>query len=126
MKLHARSLGAALQARGKDADFSVEEIATLEAARVSRNYLAHEAAAAGLYVPPKTVKRKLREILGGTADTAAIEKERAEMLVTHIRRALPAFEEAVRALAQADNMVAGWSYLIQEKQDHRRPPLDGT
>lgn len=116
-KLHGRSLGAVLKAREKDGDFSAEQIATLEAARAGRNYLAHRAAEAGLYVPARTGKRKLREILGGTADPVAIEKERAEMLLAHIRKALPAFGEAVRALAEADNMVAGWSYLIQEKED---------
>ena len=117
-KLHGRSLGAALKARKKDADFSANEIATLESARASRNYLAHRAAEVGLYVPPRTGKRKLREIFDGTADRAAIEKERAEMLFAHIREALPAFEKAVRSLAEADNMVAGWSYLIQEKENY--------
>ncbi len=116
-RLHGRSLGAALKAREKDADFSAEQIATLEAGRVGRNYLAHRAAEAGLYVPPSTGKRKLGEILRGTADPAAIEKERAEMLLAYMRKAVPSFEDAVRAIAQADNMVAGWSYLIQEKED---------
>ena len=101
-QLHGRLLGAVLKARKKDADFSAEHIATLEAARAGRNYLAHRAAEAALYVPASTGKRKLREILGGTADPAAIEKERAEMLLAHIRKALPAFEEAIRALAEAD------------------------
>ena len=76
-KLHGRSLGAVLKAREKDADFSAEQIAMLEAARSGRNYFAHRAAEAGLYVPARTGKRKLREILGGNADPAAIEKERA-------------------------------------------------
>jgi len=116
-KLHGRSLGAALKAREKDADFSAEQIATLEAGRASRNYLAHQAAEAGLYVPPSTGKRKLGEILRGTADPAAIEKERAEMLLAYMRKAVPSFEDAVRAIAKADNMVASWSYLIQEKED---------
>lgn len=123
-KLHGRSLGAALKAREKDADFSAEQIATLEAARSGRNFLAHRAAEAALYVPASTGKRKLREILAGTTDLATIEKERTELLLTHIRKALPAFEEAVRALAQADNIVAGWSYLIQEKED-RLPTVTG-
>lgn len=113
-----------LKARETDADFSAEQIATLETARSSRNYLAHRAAEGGLYVPASTGKRKLREIVLGTADQAAIEKERAEMLLAHISKALPAFEEAVRALAEADNIVAGWSYLIQEKED-RLPTVTG-
>lgn len=123
-KLHGRSLGAVVNAREKDADFSAEQIATLEAARPGRNYLAHRAAEVGLYVPPWTGKRKPREIILGTADPAAIEKERAEMLLAHMNESLPALERAVRALAEADNMVAGWSYLIQEKED-RLPTISG-
>lgn len=117
-KLHGRSLGAVLKGREKDADFSAKEIATLESGRASRNYLAHRAAEVGLYVPPRTGKRKPREIFDGTANPAVIEKERAEMLVAHMREALPDFRKAVRALAEADNLVAGWSFLIQEKVDN--------
>ena len=123
-RLHGRSLGAALKPRQKDADFSADQIATLEAGRVGRNYLAHQAAEPGLYVPSPTGKPggvpKLMEILDGTADPAAIEKERAEMLLGYLRKAVPPFESAVRAVAEADKLVAGWCYLIEEK-DNRLP-----
>lgn len=51
------------------------------------------------------------------------------MLLAHIREAVPRLEGAVRALAEADNMVAGWSYMIQEKDEYipsvaRTYPLD--
>lgn len=124
-ELQKRSLGVALKAQQKDGLFSSQEIAALEAAREARNYLVHEAAEGGLYVAPKSGKpgktRKLLAILQGQVDTAAIEKERAEMLLAHLSKAVLKFEEAVQALAQADSMVAGWSYLIQEKED--RLPL---
>jgi hypothetical protein len=34
-----------------------------------------------------------------------------------IAEAVQKFENAVRVLAEADNLVAGWSYSIQEKED---------
>jgi hypothetical protein len=115
-KLMARSIGTALTARRKDPWFSDEEFTVLENARIARNYLAHQAAEAGLYIPPKSGKRKLREIILATADTAGIEKERKEMLVTFMSEALLPFEGAVRAIAEADNMVSGWSYMIQPQK----------
>lgn len=127
-RLHGRSLGAALKPRQKDADFSADQIATLEAGRAGRNYLAHQAAEPGLYVPSPTGKpggvRKLMEILDGTADPAAIGKERAEMLLGYLRKAVPPFESAVRAVAEADKLVAGWSYLIEKKEN--RLPSDSA
>jgi hypothetical protein len=126
-RLHGRSLGAALKPRQKDADFSAKQIATLEAGRAGRNYLAHQAAEPGLYVPSplgKPGKRKLDEFLRGTADPVAIEKERAEMRLGYIRKAAPSFEAAVRAVAEADKLVAGWSYLIEEEEN--RLPSDSA
>lgn len=121
-KLHERSLGAALKAQHKDSDFSPEQIGKLEAARAARNHLAHEAGWPGLYLPPMSGNpggsRKLLEIIRGTADPAVIQRERMDMLLAHIREAVPKLEGAVRALAEADSMVAGWSYMIQEKNEY--------
>lgn len=128
-RLHGRSLGTALKKpRQKNAEFLAEQIATLEAGRAGRNYLAHQAAEPGLYVPSPTGKpggvRKFMELLDGTADPAAIEKERAEILLECLRKAVPPFESAVRAVAEADKLVAGWTYLIEEKEN--RLPSDSA
>lgn len=116
-KLMGRMLGALVKSLRDDIDITDADKAAFKAAREARNYLAHEAAAVGLFIPPKYARRKLREIMRGSLDTAAIEKERTEMLHAHIRDGVPKFVEAIRAIAEADNIVSGWSYMIQEKDD---------
>lgn len=117
-KLMGRMLGALVKSLRDDIDITDADKAAFEAAREARNYLAHEAAAVGLFIPPKYAWRKLREIMRGSLDMAAIEKERTGMLLAHIRDGLPKFVKAVQAIATADNIVSGWSYMIQEKEDH--------
>lgn len=121
-KLQKRSLGAALRGRDGDTDFTADELATLNAARAARNYLAHEAAVAAIYVPPKSGKRTLREVVTGDADPASIARERVEMTLEQLRIGVAAFEPAVRALAKADDLVSRWAYAIQEKDAHSASP----
>ena len=116
-KLMNRSLGGALTGREKDRAFK-KQVVVLEAARLARNYLAHEAAGPALYVPPMGGKHKLRDLLLKTVDRRKIEDERHEMVVSFLHKKLPRFEKAVRDLAEGDNIVSKWSYIIQEKDAH--------
>lgn len=119
--LMRRQLGQVLKGREKDGTFSESEIEALEAGRVARNHLAHEAAAPALYVPPLMGKKRgvegLRQALAGQIGSAAVEAERRGMLLDELRNAMPKFQDAVRALAEADNLVAMWALVIQEKLD---------
>lgn len=116
-KLMNRSLGGALKGREKDRDFK-REVVALEAARLARNYLAHKAAVPALYVPPMGGKHKLRDLILKTVDRRKIDEERHEMVVSYLQQILPRFEKAVRDLAEGDNIVSKWSYMIQEKDAH--------
>ena len=116
-KLMNRSLGGALTGRQKDQVFK-KHVVVLEAARLARNYLAHQAAEPALYIPPMGGKHKLRDLLLKTVDRRKIEEERHEMVVNYLHKELPRFEKAVRDLAEGDNIVSKWSYMIQEKDAH--------
>jgi len=116
-KLMNRSLGGALTGREKDRVFK-RQVVVLEAARLARNYLAHQAAEPALYVPPMGGKHKLRDLMLKTVDRRKIEEERHEMVVSYLQKMLPRFEKAVRDLAEGDNIVSEWSYMIQEKDAH--------
>lgn len=113
-KLMRRSLGAALKGRESD-DMFENHIVALDAARVARNYLAHQAAEPALYVAPPSGKQKLLDVLRKTVDRHTIEAERQEMVASYLRKMLPQFEKAVRDLAEGDSIVSKWSYMIQEK-----------
>ena len=113
-KLMNRSLGGALKGREKDRVFK-KQVVALEAARLARNYLAHQAAEPALYVPPMGGQHKLRDLLSKTVDRRKIEEERREMVVSYLKKMLPSFKKAVRDLAEGDNIVSKWSYMIQEK-----------
>jgi hypothetical protein len=116
-KLMNRPPGKALRERKKDPAFK-KEIVALEAARLARNYLAHQAAEPALYVPPMGGKHKLRDLILKTVNRRKIEKERHEMVVSYLQKTLPRFEKAVRDLAEGDNIVSKWSYMIQEKDPY--------
>lgn len=116
-KLMNRSLGGALTGREKDQVFKRQAV-VLEAARLARNYLAHQAAEPTLYVPPMGGKHKLRDLMLKMVSRRKIEEERHEMVVGYLQKMLPRFEKAVRELAEGDNIVSQWSYMIQEKDAH--------
>lgn len=112
--LMRRSLGRAIKHREKDQSFK-EQFATLEAARIARNYVAHQAAVPALYVPPLGGRHKLRDLLAKDVDRKKIERERQEMVIAHLNEMTPKLEKAVKDLAEGDSIVARWSYMIQEK-----------
>jgi hypothetical protein len=116
-KLMNRPLGRALKGRERDRTFK-RQVAALEAARLARNYLAHQAAEPALYVAPMGGKHKLRDLISKTVDRRKVEEERHEMVVNCVLKMLPRFEKAVRDLAEGDNIVSKWSYMIQEKNAH--------
>jgi hypothetical protein len=60
-------------------------------------------------------KRNLVEFLAKDVDRDKVAQERREMVISHVQSALPAFEQAVRDLAEGDSIVCRWSYFIQEK-----------
>jgi hypothetical protein len=113
-KLMSRSLGGALRNREDDDTFK-EHVVAFEAARVARNYLAHEAAVPALYVPPMNGRHKLLDFLAKNVDRDKVVQERCEMVIDHVKEALPTFVKAVRDLAEGDTIVCRWSFLIQEK-----------
>jgi hypothetical protein len=119
-----RSLGGTLRGREVDRDFK-RHVKTLEAARVARNYLAHQAAEPALFVPPMSGKHKLRDLLLKTVDRRKIEEERHEMVASHLQKSLSRLEKAAIDLANGDNIVSLWSYMIQEK-DALTPTIAGT
>ncbi|MFN0299208.1 MAG: hypothetical protein ACKVQU_02520 [Burkholderiales bacterium] len=116
-KLMKRSLGETLRGRDNDQIFK-RQIPVLEAARVARNYLAHQAAEPALYVPAMSGKHKLRDLILKKVDRLKIEKERQEMVVSYLQKILPRFEKAIRDFAEGDKVVSEWSYIIQEKDAH--------
>lgn len=90
-------------------------IPLLEAACQARNYLAHEAAAPALYIPPVMGKYNFIDLTLKTIDRQKIKKDRDEMALIYIRKMLPYFEQAVKDIAAADNLVSIWCYMIEEK-----------
>jgi hypothetical protein len=121
-KLQRRFLGASLQAQRHDDILTAENYAKLEAAVAARNFLAHEASMAGQYVPPHNGRpggtKKLKALLNGTLTRTDIERERENMLNSHLGEAVDRLADAVDRLAQADLLVAVWSHLIEEKEEH--------
>lgn len=126
-KLMARPLRTALREQREEQPISNEDFSALEAARQARNYLAHEAAQAGLYIPPRGGKLRgaagLKKFLDGSLDPAAVERERSDMLMENFRSALPRLIQAVTAIALGDNIISGLSYMIQEKES---PPTSSA
>jgi hypothetical protein len=84
-----RFLGEIVSRFGNAYGLKPEQFEVLKKARDARNYIAHEAATPCLY---------------------SRESDEA------IAEALPQFRSNVDALAVGDNLVAGWSYMIQEKE----------
>lgn len=82
-----RFLGTVIQRFGSRYPIKREQYEILERAREARNYIAHEAGTPCLYYN------------------------------THepIIEALPQLRTNITALAEGDNLVSGWSYMIQEK-----------
>lgn len=97
-RIMERMLGAVINRLRGDPDITEDQVGLFEAGRVARNYIAHEAGHPALYT---------------TKTDEAIEE------------VLPRFIEHVDALARADNLVAGWSYMIQEEDEHM-PSLAST
>ena len=94
-KLMHRPLGGVLRKREND-DMFKEHVVALEAARVARNYLAHQAAEPALYVAPMGGKHKLRALISKTVDRRKIEKERQE------KAAFEKAAEEIRAAVRSD------------------------
>jgi hypothetical protein len=84
-----RFLGEMISRFDKAYGLKPEQFDVLKKARDARNYIAHEAATPCLF---------------------SHESDKA------IAQGLPQFRENVEALAVGDNLVAGWSYMIQENE----------
>jgi hypothetical protein len=121
-KLMKRQLGKVLLAPRDEQPIPDDEFKALDDAREERNYLAHEAAAVGMHVALEGGRlcgfTGLKRYMDPARDTAAIAHERDEMLTEHLRDSLPRFSKAVTTVARGDNIVAGYSYMIQETEDY--------
>ncbi len=120
-RLSKRQLGNVL-AQHKSGELFNEQIYVLEAARVARNYLAHQAAESALYFPPLGGKHRLIDLLREPRPTLKIDEERSQMIQIRIQEALHCFENAVRDVAEGDSVVAEWIYVVQEK-DQTMPAI---
>lgn len=83
-----RFLGPVVKRFGSKYGIKPEQYKVLEKARNARNYLAHEGATPCLYYRHPEA----------------------------ITEALPLFKRSIGELAEGDNLVSGWSYMIQEKE----------